>query len=85
MSSSWRRCPFEVDRKYRVRHDLKVMRDQFVAGEILTYESEAHSVYHGQTGYFFHDESGADRVFDVADDVQGDDWHDAFEAVEPEA
>jgi hypothetical protein len=52
---------------------------------VLTYESEAHSVYHSQTGYFFHDETGADRVLDVADDYQGDDWHDVLEAVAPQS
>jgi hypothetical protein len=83
--SSWRACPFEFDRKYRVRFDLKLPRDQFRAGEVLTYESEAHSAYHSHTGYFFHDESGAGRVLDVADDHQGDDWHDVLEPVAAES
>jgi hypothetical protein len=83
--SSWRVCPFEVERKYRVRFELKLPRDHFHVGEVLTYESEAHSVYHSQTGYFFHDETGADRVLDVADDYQGDDWHDVLEAVAPQS
>jgi hypothetical protein len=81
--SSWRICPFEVDHQYRVLFDLKLLRDHFLVGELLTYESEAHSVYHSQTGYFFHDESGAGRVLDVADDHQGEDWHEALEAVAP--
>ena len=79
---SWRDCPFTLGRKYRVTHDASALRDRFTAGEILRFDCDTHSAYHGYTGYCFTDEAGRDRVFDVADDENGVEWQELFEAVD---
>lgn len=76
--TSWRPCPFVAGRRYVVRRAATAPRGAFRAGEVLTFVRDAHSAYHGMTGYVFHDATGADRVFDVADDEAGDEWQRLF-------
>jgi len=74
--------PFIVAARYRVRHDFEAMRDRFTAGEELVYEDCALSIYHGCKGYFFRDQAGTVRSWDLYD---GEDskalWREFFELV----
>ena len=79
---SWRDCPFALGKKYRVTRDAAPLRDRFTAGEILRFDCDTHSAYHGYTGYCFTDEAGRGRVFDVADDQNGDEWQEVFVSVD---
>jgi hypothetical protein len=78
MSAGWRDCPFVKGKVYAITRDAKAFRDTFNAGERLTFVDAAFSVYHGMTGYFFKDEKGRDRAFDVSDDETGDEWQTLF-------
>lgn len=68
-SRPWRTSPFVVGHCYRVLRDFTALRDQFQAGEILTFHSVAYSRYDSYTGYFF-TQSGAPhlRAWDIHDD-----------------
>ena len=74
--------PFIVAARYRVRHDFEAMRDRFTAGEELVYEDCTLSIYHGCKGYFFRDQAGTVRSWDLYD---GEDskalWREFFELV----
>jgi len=74
--------PFVVGARYRVRRDFEAMRDRFKAGEELVYEDCALSIYHGCKGYFFRDQAGEVRSWDLYD---GEDskalWPEFFEPV----
>jgi len=78
----WRVSPFSVGRSYRVRRDFKSLRDAFTAGEVLTYESDAYSHYHGYTGYVF-SQAGAEpkRVWDIHDDDDLESWRELLEEI----
>ena len=80
---SWRASPFAVGRSYRVRRDFKALRDTFAAGEVLVYESDAYSHYHGYTAYVF-SQSGREqkRVWDIHDDDTVESWRELFDEVE---
>ena len=81
--TGWRECPFVKGQVYTITRDVKAPRDEFRAGERLTYVDDAFSAYHGMTGYFFTDEIDRDRAFDVADDEQGDEWQALFMPLAP--
>ncbi|TDU31950.1 hypothetical protein DFR24_1334 [Panacagrimonas perspica] len=74
----------QVGRYYRVRRSFDAMRDNFVEGELLIYESSAYSRYDGIAGYFFKqvDQVGS-RWWDVPDDQPADLWLELFEAMDP--
>jgi hypothetical protein len=78
----WRKSPFEVGHQYRVRSDFKALRDNFRAGEMLTFERDAYSHYHGYTGYFF-SQTGTEqiRVWDIHDGENLSCWRELFEEV----
>lgn len=77
---SWRHCPFTVGRSYRVRHDFVAFRDSFKAGEILIFDSDAWSGYHGMLGYFFKQEGRSDlRSWDIPDNEDVGIWTQFFE------
>jgi hypothetical protein len=65
---NWRPCPFVPGSKYAVTATFESMFDGFVAGEELVFEGEAYSRYDGVTGYFFRDQSGESRRWDVPDE-----------------
>lgn len=76
----WRECPFEPGRAYRVRRSFVALRDSFTAGEVLTFDSDAWSRYHGITGYFFRQSGGGSlRVWDLEDDADVQDWRLFFD------
>ena len=76
----WRVPPFSVGRSYRVRRDFKALRDSFTAGDVLIYESDAYSHFHGYTGYLFSQAGvGTKRVWDLHDDDNLDSWRELFE------
>lgn len=58
-------CPFQVGAHYQVTRAFVAQRDEFRAGETLTFVRDAYSLYDGVTGYFFRDARGRTRVFDV--------------------
>lgn len=66
---SWRDCPFLPGRKYRVIESFSAMRAQFIAGEILTFERQAYSIYDSCTGYFFRNHNDQIYSLDVYDDA----------------
>jgi len=69
MPGLWRVSPFTKGHRYRVLKDFKVFRDNFNAGEVMTYSDDSWSRYDGIIGYFFVDgESGRVRALDVDDD-----------------
>ena len=73
-------CPFIKGASYRVRRDFKAFRDEFRAGEVLVFKSEAYSRYDGMTGYFFTaPDSEAYRSWDVSDEDEVSVWKDLFE------
>ena len=76
----WRECPFTRGRRYRVRQSFAALRDSFTTGDIMTFDSDAWSRYHGITGYFFR-QSGHEtlRVWDIDDDADIQIWSDLFE------
>jgi len=77
---------FKVGQHYRVRHSFTALRDSFVEGELLIYESRAYSRYDGITGYFFRQVTNPGmRWWDVYDDEPGGRWLELFEAVEAPA
>lgn len=77
---------FKIGSHYRVRRSFTALRDSFVEGELLMYESKAYSRYDGITGYFFQQVDGPGmRWWDVYDDQPGDLWLELFEAVDPPA
>jgi len=78
----WGKSPFVIGRRYRVRMDYQALRDTFVAGEELTYDSEAYSRYDGYIGYFF-TQAGTTKLrsWDITEDENLADWKDLFEEV----
>jgi hypothetical protein len=78
----WRECPFTRGRTYRIRRSFAALRDSFAAGEVLTFDSDAWSQYHGVTGYFFR-QAGREtlRVWDIDDDADIQIWSELFEEV----
>lgn len=72
--------PFFVGREYRVRHSFQALRDRFVEGEILIFDSSGWSRYDGITGYFFRspDQPGL-RLWDIYDDEDVGVWKEHFE------
>ena len=76
----WRECPFTRGRRYRVRQSFAALRDTFTAGDILTFDSDAWSRYHGITGYAFR-QPGREtlRVWDIDDDADIQIWQQLFE------
>lgn len=74
--------PFTPGRHYSVRADFKALRDSFVAGEVLVFDSQAWSRYDGIIGYFFR-QDGCEglRVWDIADEDNVSVWKTLFEEV----
>ena len=73
--------PFAVGQRYRVLKDFKALRDAFLAGEVLIYESTAWSRYDGITGYFFKDLDGRGRMWDIYDDEDIGIWKELFNPI----
>ena len=73
--------PFAVGQRYRVLKDFKSLRDAFLAGEVLIYESTAWSRYDGITGYFFQDLNGRGRMWDIYDDEDIRIWKELFNPI----
>ena len=73
--------PFAVGQRYRVLKDFKSLRDAFLAGEVLIYESTAWSRYDGITGYFFKDLGGRGRMWDIYDDEDIGIWKELFNPI----
>lgn len=72
--------PFIPGRHYRVRETFKALRDSFVAGEVLIFDSQAWSRYDGITGFFFRQPGHAGlRVWDMADEEDISVWETFFE------
>jgi hypothetical protein len=70
----WRSCPFEVGTRYRITREHRGAAGKFTAGEQMVFESHAWSRYDEATGYFFRDDRGAIRRFDVYDDEKNPGW-----------
>ena len=80
--NSWRPSPFIPGRRYRVREAFQAHRDRFQAGEILTYDRDAYSAYHGCTGYFFSQPSSDSlRSWAGYDNDDPARWNEFFEAM----
>jgi hypothetical protein len=79
---TWRDDPFEKGRSYRVRQSFAAMRDDFREGEVLRYKENAYSRYDGISGFFFTDEKGKIRSWDVRDDDSLTAWSELFEPLE---
>ena len=79
----WRVSPFRPGHRYRVRRDFTSLRASFRAGEVLTYDSDSYSHYHGYTGYAFR-QAGSEsfRVWDISDDDDLEMWREFFEEIE---
>ncbi len=73
-------CPFIIGKRYRVRSAFAALRDSFVAGEVLLFDSFAWSRYDGITGYFFQ-QPGCEtvRIWDISDDADILVWKELFE------
>jgi len=68
--------------RYRVRRDFKALRDSFVAGEEMTFDSDAYSRYDSYTGYFFSQPGAAQlRSWDIHDGDDLEVWRDLFEEI----
>lgn len=81
--SVWNDCPFQVGKRYRVRHSFVALRDSFKEGEELIFDSSAYSRYDGIMGYFFRQDGREGlRMWDIYDDVNVSVWKDFFEAME---
>lgn len=63
-----------------MRHSFQALRDRFVEGEMLVFDSSAWSRYDGITGYFFRspDMSGL-RLWDIYDHEDVGIWKEYFE------
>ncbi len=63
-----------------MRRNYKAFRDSFVEGEIVTYENDSYSAYHGYTGYIFGQVgTHQKRVWDIHDDDDLGIWRELFE------
>jgi len=62
-----------------VRRDFGSLRDNFTAGEILTFRYDAWSRYEGMTGYFFEQPDAKWRIWDISDDDDLEIWKELFE------
>lgn len=78
----WGQSPFVPGQRYRVRRNFQALRDTFVAGEELTYDSTAYSRYDGWIGYFF-TQAGTTKLrsWDIAEDQNLEIWRDLFEEI----
>lgn len=75
--------PFVVGRRYRVLQSFTAMRDSFVKGDELVYESSAWSRYDGITGYFFRNQaSGIMQWWDIYDHEPLSQWTELFEPLD---
>ena len=78
----WRPSPFLAGHRYPVRRDFKALRDSFVAGEEMTFDSDAYSRYDSYTGYFFSQPGVAQlRSWDIHDGDDLEVWRDFFEEI----
>ena len=81
----WRKSPFVVGQSYKVLRNFKSLFDSFQIGEILKYEGDAYSHYHGFTGYFFSLQNNANgRRWDIHDNDNLEIWKELFEEVKIE-
>ena len=65
----WYPVPFEIGRTYQAKTDVLGHFDRIGTGERLIYKSTGSSHYDGYIGFFFTDSSGADRRWDIYDDL----------------
>lgn len=65
MTKAWYAL-FKPRATYVTRKAFKCPRDTFAKGERLVFVRDAVSIYHDALGYFFKDESGRDRCWDIA-------------------
>jgi hypothetical protein len=61
--------PFEEGKWYRIIKPVPCQFDSFKEGEIIRFVQAAHSIYDGQFGFFFKDEQGNDRRWDIKEDL----------------
>jgi hypothetical protein len=79
---SWRECPFQAGRKYRVLRSFTCFRGTFTSGEVLEFRFDAWSRIHAVTGYFFQEEDKEVlKAWDLSDGERLEQWKDLFEEV----
>ena len=83
MTDGWRESPFIVGRQYRALKNFQALRDTFLVGETLTFVSSAYSRYDGMTGYFFSDDAGRVRAWDINDEADLESYRDLFAEFTP--
>jgi hypothetical protein len=79
MSTTWRPDPFKPEASYRIRKAFRSLRDSFLEGEVLKYKYNAYSIYDSMSGFFFVDEQGRHRSWDVHDNDSLENWSELFE------
>ena len=65
----WYPVPFKVGVQYEAAQDILGHFDRITKGERLTYKRTGFSSYDGYIGFFFTDAHGADRRWDIFDDL----------------
>jgi len=78
-------CPFDVDRRYRVKHDIEFLNHVLRQGDIVVFIGHGHEIKLGIHRFYFRNpqsgEENAWHVFDD-DDTKEEDWTQHFEMIE---
>lgn len=79
---SWRKCPFQIGRQYRLKRDLLELNHALYKNEIVIFSNESYDPHNGVTRYWFkrqtNNESNAWHVWDEDTDPMQT-WGELFE------
>lgn len=77
---TWRDCPFEEGRFYRVKRNFKLLSFDFKSGDRIVFKNQKYNRYDSSTIYNFRNErTGEDMQWWLHDDMPIESWKDYFE------
>lgn len=79
---SWRKCPFEKGKHYRLNASFSKSSQDFVQGHLLQFIEEIYSHYDNLTVYAFEDKTAQFKIsLEIRDDERPEDWTSMFDEV----
>jgi hypothetical protein len=79
---SWRPCPFQAGKLYRVKSNFQSLQFQFLEGQLLAYRGQGYSRYDSATIYNFDDAAGRGNFqWWLSDNEDPGKWKEFFECV----
>jgi hypothetical protein len=77
---TWRKCPFEAGRSYRVRKDFRFLMFEFAVGELVQFLNDGYSRYDCATWFVLKRRSNDENCqWWLSDDSPLESWQEFFE------